>query len=128
MAHAHARRRIGHSTEMIKNPTDARSSAPALGRRPLFVLTVCGLVIGLLVAAVPLALAVPTDPTWTPGLYDNGDYDEVVDALLATDAVPVAFSHGNSAIEATLLAPTDVEQTSVNRPRDVTPSRAPPLV
>ena len=30
----------------------------------------------------PAALASPADPTWIPGIYDDGDYDDVV--LLAT--------------------------------------------
>ena len=38
-----------------------------------------------IVAAMPmLAFASPPDPTWTPGIYDDADYDDVV--VLVTSA------------------------------------------
>lgn len=40
-------------------------------------LALCALVAGL----APLAHASATDPTWIAGLYDDGDYDDVVLAI-----------------------------------------------
>jgi hypothetical protein len=37
--------------------------------------TVALLVLGFLVALVPLANASPPDPTWIPGIYDDADFD-----------------------------------------------------
>jgi len=36
------------------------------------------LAVALLVLLPPLAAASPPDPTWTPGLYDDADFDNVV--------------------------------------------------
>ena len=44
----------------------------------LLVLVVAGL--------TPLAKASPPDPTWVAGLWDNGDYDDVVLLICATAA------------------------------------------
>ncbi len=41
-----------------------------------------------LTVLLPLAHASPPDPTWTGGLYDDGDYDDVV--LAVTSAAGVA--------------------------------------
>ena len=45
------------------------------------------IVLGLatLVALVPLAHISPPDPTWLPGVWDNGDYDDIV-ALVTSDS------------------------------------------
>jgi hypothetical protein len=36
------------------------------------------LAVALLAVLPPLAAASPPDPTWTPGLYDDADFDDVV--------------------------------------------------
>src|SRR5229473_3334992 len=46
------------------------------------------LLAGLLVALVPLAHASPPDETWISGLYDDGDYDDVVLALVDAISLP----------------------------------------
>ncbi len=43
--------------------------------------------VAVLGALVPLAHASPPDQTWIRGLYDDGDYDDVV--ILGTSAVAV---------------------------------------
>ena len=45
----------------------------------------------LVLALTPLAHADPPDQTWLGGLYDNGDYDDVV--LLATSSVGTTDAH-----------------------------------
>ena len=47
-------------------------------------------VLGVLLALltlVPLAHACPPDPVWIAGIYDAGDFDEVVCALIGADTV-----------------------------------------
>lgn len=46
---------------------------------------VIGLLLLVLLAAVPLAYASPPDQTWLGGWYDDADYDDVV--LAVTSAV-----------------------------------------
>jgi hypothetical protein len=36
---------------------------------------------------VPLAHASPPDPLWISGIYDGGDFDEVVSTLIGADTV-----------------------------------------
>jgi hypothetical protein len=76
-----------------------------------------------------LAYASPPDPSWIPGLYDDGDHDDVV--VLATTAVgsvgsdlltgfrPIMPVVGHSA-----AGPPEVEPS---RPASVVQPRAPPL-
>jgi hypothetical protein len=49
----------------------------------LLQLSVAALV-AVLTALVPLAHASPPDQTWLGGLYDNGDYDDVVLSITST--------------------------------------------
>lgn len=35
----------------------------------------------LLAALTPFAYASPPDPVWVPGIYDGGDYDDVVEMV-----------------------------------------------
>jgi len=44
---------------------------------------VIGLLVGSMLVLAPLAHASPPDQTWIPGLYDNADYDDVVNAATA---------------------------------------------
>ena len=41
----------------------------------------------VLLAVVPLADASPPDPLWIPGIYDGGDFDEAVTAVVAENAL-----------------------------------------
>ena len=50
--------------------------------------TVALLVLGFLVALVPLANASPPDPTWISGIYDDADFDDVI--LIIVSAVGAA--------------------------------------
>jgi len=44
-------------------------------------------VLPILLALVPLAHASPPDSTWLAGLYDNGDFDDVIVAVVSASAV-----------------------------------------
>jgi hypothetical protein len=47
---------------------------------PMTVARLCGiaLLLGLLLGQPLLALASPVDPSWISGIYDEGDFDDVV--------------------------------------------------
>jgi hypothetical protein len=42
---------------------------------------------GSLLLLASLAYASPTDPTWIPGVYDDADFDEIVDFIIAESGV-----------------------------------------
>jgi hypothetical protein len=45
-------------------------------------------ILGAMLAMVtPLAYASPVDPTWLPGFWDNGDFDDVI--LFLTSDLPL---------------------------------------
>ena len=46
--------------------------------RRFVLVTLVGFVVLVLGALPGLAYATPPDPTWLPGLWDDGDYDDVV--------------------------------------------------
>src|SRR2546422_2005820 len=46
----------------------------------------------LVVSVVCLAHASPPDPTWIPGIYDHGDFDDAVLAVLSIDGVTISPS------------------------------------
>src|SRR5262245_46276275 len=47
------------------------------------------LLVTLMIVLTPMARASPIDPSWTKGIYDDADFDEVVSYLiLGTLAVP----------------------------------------
>jgi hypothetical protein len=47
------------------------------------------LLVGLMVVLTPMAWASPIDPSWIKGVYDGGDFDDVVTYLTSgTTAIP----------------------------------------
>ena len=94
------------------------------GRAPL-VMLVCFAIV--LLAA--LAYASPIDPSFPGGLYDNGDFDDVIDFIGSTaglvEAVPLPTLDGIRIVIGTVV------DAAVRRPpaapRSTSDSRAPPL-
>jgi len=68
-----------------------RLSLREAGHRRISRRLVAGCLIAPLALLVVLAYADPPDPPWIPGIYDNGDYDDVV--ALITDGIGVSNSH-----------------------------------
>jgi len=87
------------------------------------------LVIALCIVLTPLAAASPPDPTWIPGLYDGGDFDDVVIqiGLLASacDACAAPSLAVDSLVHALILPG---RRPLVCRSRPTAQGRAPPLV
>ena len=86
-------------------------------------------VVGVLLSLGALAHASPPDPDWLGGLWDNGDYDDII--LLVTSGVGAADSHSTdddarpTDIASPLVPPPD-ENRLPARPLFASPTRAPP--
>lgn len=83
----------------------------------------------ILIGLTPLAQVIPVDPTWVAGLWDNGDFDDVV--LLICDMagdLPVSPTGllATREVVATVESrePTKPPQHAVTNAR----TRAPPLI
>jgi hypothetical protein len=72
------------------------------------------LLLSVVLALPPIAHAVPTDPVWIAGLYDDNDYDDVV--LFIIGAV--------SAVDSSVVDPVDPAVVCLGR---ITPSRSQPV-
>ncbi len=96
-----------------------------VARRPVILL-----LIGLMAALAPLAHASPPDQTWLAGLYDNGDYDDVI--LSITSAVSVVESQTSPDIGygrvIVASVPTIDESPLPTAPLSSSTTRAPPTV
>ena len=68
------------------------------------------LVVGLLLSLVPLAHSSPPDPTWMPGVWDNGDYDDIVTLVTS----------GSGLIDAAVDSEIDCLRVVFGRVRDLT--------
>ncbi len=83
-----------------------------------------------LVHFVALAGAVPPDPVWIPGLYDDGDYDELLLVVTSPEG-SVAPSPLYTIFEIILVAVGTVPLAYAGRPHVIALStvsiRAPPL-
>jgi hypothetical protein len=86
-------------------------------------------VVGGLLATLPLCHASPPDPAWIAGLWDDGDHDDVVIAVLGTFAVvDDPAPPGPPAPPAPRRSPPSVVSEVPARPSSDTQSgRAPPL-
>jgi len=81
----------------------------------------------VVVAVAGLAAASPTDPTWIGGIYDNGDYDDAILALLAIEGLtcePVIALAAAEAVQAFHAIPLPAARSY---PVEVGHSRSPPL-
>ena len=88
------------------------------------------LVVGAMLSLGVLANASPPDPGWISGLWDNGDYDDII--LLVTSGVGVADSHaieaGRPFVKVCALATAEDDDRLDARPPLSSPTRAPPTV
>ena len=88
------------------------------------------LVVGAMLALGVLAYASPPDPDWISGLWDNGDYDDII--LLVTSGVGITDSHsfesGSPLIVVIELVTTVDDARLAACPRLSAPTRAPPTV
>jgi hypothetical protein len=87
-------------------------------------------VVGAMLSLGVLAYASPPDPDWISGLWDNGDYDDII--LLVTSGVGITDSHsiqdGRPLIVVSELVMTVDDAPLATRPQLSAPTRAPPTV
>src|SRR5499427_5682938 len=82
------------------------------------------LLVTLTVILMPMAWAIPIDPSWIKGVYDGGDFDDVVSFLTSgTLEVPVLPAADLSPVF--VSAPTEA---LADQPTSVTPRLSPQLV
>ena len=96
--------------------------------RKMFFSVLALLAISAVVALAPLAYADPPDPTWVSGIWDDDDFDNVVEAvsntLVGADSDPAVVL---SIEPSPSLLPLPVEQNdAIARPLDWFEGRAPP--
>jgi hypothetical protein len=88
------------------------------------------LIVGTMLSLGVLAYASPPDPDWISGLWDNGDYDNII--LLVTSGVGITDSHsletGRPLVVVSELVSTVDDAPAAARPRQSASTRAPPAV
>jgi hypothetical protein len=82
----------------------------------------------LVVSVVCLAHASPPDPTWIPGIYDHGDFDDAVLALLSIDGVTISPSAAQGSDGTWQVLPSPAGSFDPSHSFDLPPSRSPPIV
>src|SRR3982074_799499 len=83
--------------------------------------------VAFILSLTPLDHADPPDPTWISGIWDDDDFDNVVNYITSAAGLlpnPVACDLRPVALPA-LLSPLGF-QTAVSAPRSASSSRAPP--
>ncbi len=104
---------------------DTRRRAHRLARRRytagIFLLA------ALVVSVVCLAHASPPDPTWIPGIYDNGDFDDAVLAVLSIDGATITTPLAPGPMGIWRVLPSLRVSLDPSSSFDLPPSRSPPL-
>ena len=83
----------------------------------------------LVSSLTPLAQASPPDPTWLRGLYDDGDYDDIVVMVLSdVAAVEASMRHGDGPrLRIVAPAPPNDESPRLRLRPSASSPRAPPI-
>src|SRR5882762_586929 len=80
----------------------------------------------LVVSVVCLAHASPPDPTWIPGIYDTGDFDDVIGIVLSIDGATITIPPAPDARGARWVVPSPLVSLDPWRSLDFLSSRRPP--
>src|SRR5215471_1849981 len=87
------------------------------------------LLLFLMIVLTPMAWASPVDPSWTKGVYDDADFDDVVTYLTSgTGTIPVLLV--DELLPVLAFVPTDSApdaRLGVSSPHWSQSPRAPPL-
>ena len=85
--------------------------------------------IGVLVSVTPLAYTSPPDPSWIGGIYDGGDFDDVVVFIVSVAALgePVVSANARPAPLIIGCAPQAGEMPIPSAAFSSNPVRAPPV-
>jgi hypothetical protein len=87
------------------------------------------LLVGAMVAVVPLAHATPPDPTWFGGFFDNADYDDAVVMVVSGVAAieSLTLREGGPLAVVVAPAPSSDESLRLLAQASSSPPRAPPV-
>ncbi|HJR03710.1 MAG TPA: hypothetical protein VKA83_18880 [Methylomirabilota bacterium] len=89
---------------------------------------VMALAVGLVVLLRLLAHACPADPSWIAGLYDDADFDDVIQHVLSSGAVaPAAPPVDARALRYLHLVAAYTAGSPAATVRSASPTRAPPV-
>ena len=85
--------------------------------------------LGTLLVLVPLAYASPPDPTWGSGVYDDADFDGIVDFITSDVGVVEQFDAvGSCRVEIVVLVVVGSDQDPALSPLPFSDAiRAPPV-
>ena len=86
------------------------------------------LLLGLIIALTSMAWASPIDPSWIKGIYDDGDFDDVLSHLTSgTSAIPALMAADCrpplGCVRLEVLTENTLDPSSLFSPH---PPRAPP--
>jgi len=81
----------------------------------------------LVVSVVCLAHASPPDPTWIPGIYDAGDFDDAILALLSIDGATITAPLTQGPMGTCRVLPSPIVSLDPSSSLDLPPSRSPPV-
>src|SRR5262245_61550839 len=86
------------------------------------------LLLAVLVGVTGLASASPPDAGWITGLYDNGDFDDVVQLVVSSSGIaqPLHSGPARPGAIASAIAPTHAERQPLDSARSPQSVRAPP--
>ena len=81
----------------------------------------------LVISVVCLAHASPPDPTWIPGIYDIGDFDDVIVIVLSIDGATITTPFAPDPIGTSRALPSPIVSLDPLPSFDLPPSRSPPF-
>jgi len=81
----------------------------------------------LIVSVVCLAHASPPDPTWIPGIYDTGDFDDVIGIVLSIDGATITIPLALDPMGTWRVLPSPLVSLVPLPSFDLPPSRSPPF-
>jgi len=81
----------------------------------------------LIVSVVGVAHDKQPDPTWIPGIYDTGDFDDVIGIVLSIDGATITIPLAPDPIGAWRVLPSPLVSLDPLPSFDLPPSRSPPF-
>jgi hypothetical protein len=81
----------------------------------------------LVVSVVCLAHASPPDPTWIPGIYDAGDFDDEILTVLSIDGTTITTPLAQRPMDTWRVLPSPIVSLDPSSSLDLPPSRSPPF-
>jgi hypothetical protein len=83
--------------------------------------------VALVVSVVCLAHASPPDPTWIPGIYDAGDFDDAILTVLSIDGATITTPLAQGPTGTWRVLPSPIVSLDPSSSFDLPPSRSPPF-